>query len=147
VIRRVIGLGNRLRGDDAAGLLAADHLLEAAPPGVEVVGFEGESLALLDRWAGAEHVVLVDAVVSEAPPGTLYRLDIGGGDAPPRSWTLSTHAFPLVELIALAETLGRLPRTLIVHGVVGTRFEVGADPSPAVLEAIPALVERVLRDL
>ena len=61
----VIGLGNAARGDDAAGLIAARRL-----GGVE---HEGDPLALLDLWDGADCAVVIDAVSSGVEAGTAMR--------------------------------------------------------------------------
>ena len=104
----VIGLGNAARGDDAAGLVAARRL-----GGVE---HEGDLLALLDVWEGA--------------------------DSAPRSST-STHAVGLAEAIELARTLGRLPARLVVYGIEGERFEAGTGLTPAVSAALAAVAAAV----
>ena len=50
--RLFIGIGNPLRGDDAAGLLAARALRERGAGGAEVRELEGEPVDLIDAWAG-----------------------------------------------------------------------------------------------
>ena len=61
------------------------------------------------RWAGADEVVVVDAVRSGAPPGTRAPLRRAGEPLPPALRGASTHAFGLAEAIELARALGRLP--------------------------------------
>ena len=49
----VIGVGNEMRGDDAAGILAARLLRGQLDPGAAVVLEQpGEALGLLDQWEG-----------------------------------------------------------------------------------------------
>src|SRR3974377_801942 len=112
---RIIGIGNRDRGDDAAGLLAAERR-----GGGE---HGGEAPSLLDAWDGADDVVLIDAVVTGAPPGTLHRWD--ARDLPPEAVGLrvSTHAFSIVDAIHLAESTGCLPKKLVVYGIEAAQFE------------------------
>ncbi len=72
----MLGLGNDLRRDDAAGLVVARRLrAEAEPDGIAVGEGLGEASALLDAWSGRRAVILVDAMRSGAAPGTLRRLD------------------------------------------------------------------------
>ncbi len=132
----VIGVGNRLRGDDGAGPAVARAL-----DGREC---SGELFELLDAWEGAAAVVLVDAVRSGAPPGTLHRFD--ASETPlPVGFTAapSTHALGLGEAIELARAIGRLPGRVVVHGVEGERFELGEGLSAATASALAALEERV----
>jgi hydrogenase maturation protease len=132
----VIGLGNAARGDDAAGLIAARRL-----GGVE---HEGDALALLDVWDETASAVVIDAVASGAEPGTIHCFDAGAGPLPARlRSSTSTHAIGLGEAIELARALGRLPTRLIVFGIEGERFEAGAALTPAVAEAVDALVRQV----
>ncbi len=57
-----IGFGNANRGDDAAGLLAAQRLLERAPAHVTVKGVAGDGARLLEAWLGFDRAVVIDAV-------------------------------------------------------------------------------------
>ena len=54
--------------DDAASLLVARRLREL---GMQAHELGGEALALIDAWSGGADVIVVDAVKSGAPPGTI----------------------------------------------------------------------------
>jgi hydrogenase maturation protease len=130
--RVVIGVGNAARGDDAAGLIAARRL-----GGLE---HEGDPVALLDVWRGAELAVVIDAVSSGAEPGTVHRFDATSAPLPARlRGSTSSHALGLAEAIELGRTLGRLPGRLIVYGIEGERFEAGTELTPAVAAAVEAV--------
>jgi len=142
----VIGLGNRLRRDDAAGLELARALRDrAGEAGIAVREHEGETLGLLEEWEGAEAVVLVDAVSSGAAPGTLRRMD-GSVEPIPTHFrsSSSTHAVGLSDAIELARALGRLPARVVVFGIEGRYFDAGCGLSEDVRAAIAPLAERVL---
>ncbi|MFN8215501.1 MAG: hydrogenase maturation protease [Solirubrobacterales bacterium] len=148
--RLLVGLGNDLRGDDAAGLLVAREarrLLAGAGGAIEVLELAGEPVGLLDAWAGAERVVLADAVASGAAPGALHRLDAAAAPLPAAFATASTHALGLAEAIELGRALGRLPRRLTVLGIEAERLATGAEPSPAVLAAVAVAAARALTEL
>jgi len=129
----VIGVGNAARGDDAAGLLAARRL-----GGIEL---EGDPSALLELLHGVPSAVVIDAVRSGAPPGTIHRFDATEEPLPAsvRS-SSSTHAVGVAEAIELARTLGRLPAHVIVYGIEGAQFEAGARLSDPVVTAIDEVV-------
>jgi hydrogenase maturation protease len=137
----IAGVGNDWRGDDAAGLVAARRLRELLP-GVRVVEIVGDASALLDAWDGAALAIVIDAVRSGAPPGTIHRLD-GGPAAALRLG--STHAIGLAETIELGRTLDRLPARLELYGIEGARFDTRAELSPSVARAVEALCERLSR--
>lgn len=141
----VVGLGNRLRGDDAAGLEAVRLLGRGAP--AAVLEHEGEPLGLIELWEGARLVVVVDAVSSGGPAGSLHRVDAADAPLPARLRSPAAHAFGLADTIELARVLGRLPPALLVMGVEGACFDTGAGLSPEVSRALPALVAAVLAEL
>ncbi|MGZ8648627.1 MAG: hydrogenase maturation protease [Solirubrobacteraceae bacterium] len=132
----VIGVGNAARGDDAAGVIAARRL-----GGLE---HEGDPVALLHVWCDADTAIVIDAVSSGAPPGTVHRFDATAAPLPTKlRGSSSTHALGLAEAIELGRTLGQLPARLIVYGIEGERFEAGAELTPAVAAAIEAVVDAV----
>ena len=130
----VIGLGNSFRGDDGAGPAVARGLLDDVL--ARVRAYEGEPVGLIEEWTGADAVIVVDAVSSGAPPGTIHRLDPLAQPIPAALSQGSTHAFGLAETIELARALDRLPRRLVVYGIEGERFTAGEELSPAVTRAV-----------
>jgi hydrogenase maturation protease len=141
----VIGVGNAYRGDDAAGLVVARRLRER---GLEAIEQEGEPVALIDVFAARDAVVLVDAVQSGAPPGTVHRFDVSDGPLPRElRGSTSTHAVGLGEAIELARALGRLPPRVVVYGVEGARFATGVGLSYEVEAALAPLVEAISGEL
>jgi hydrogenase maturation protease len=143
----VIGIGNRLRGDDAAGVIAAEQLRPRVPEGVKVVSCDEEPSRLMEAWQGAESVLLVDTVSSGAPPGTLHRFDAGEETVPARTFRSSTHAIGIADTIELARALGRLPHRVRVYGIEAGSFETGSSLTRAVEAAVAFLVKDVLADL
>jgi len=144
----VIGLGNRDRGDDAVGLLVAKRLRGLVPKGVRVREHEGDPVALLELWKGADLIVVIDAVQSGAPPGTVQRFEAHERALPSAvTFGISTHGVGLAETIELARSLKKLPKRLIVYGVEGACFEIGRGLSPEVAHAIGDVVQSVLEEL
>jgi hydrogenase maturation protease len=137
----VIGLGNSWRGDDGAGPAVARGLLDQVQARVRV--YEGEPVGLIEEWSGADTVIVVDAVSSGAPPGTLHRLDPLSEPIPAALSQGSTHAFGLAETIELARTLDRLPPRLTVYGIEGERFAAGQQLSAPVSAAVDAVREEL----
>ncbi len=75
----VIGIGQSLRGDDAAGLEAVRQWQEKYPetanrPEVRVEASELPGLGLIDLLDDMDAAVIVDAVKSSAKPGTIHRI-------------------------------------------------------------------------
>jgi len=143
----VIGIGTPDHGDDAAGLLVAEGVRAATSPRtVTVRELVGDQLSLLDMWAGAREVYVIDAVRSGGPPGTIYRFD-GTQGLTEHFTNAGTHAFSLADVIALARALDRMPARIIGYGIEGARWELGAPMSPQVMDAVSTVIKRVCREL
>lgn len=132
----VIGVGNLDRGDDAVGRLVASALRVTVPEGVIVVESDGDPAAIMDAWAGAGLAVVIDAMVSGAPPGTVRRFDATDDPLPAAVDLASTHGLGAAEAVELARSLGRLPDRLLVYGVEGISFHPGAPMSGPVAAAV-----------
>jgi hydrogenase maturation protease len=142
----VIGLGNRIRGDDGAGPRVAELVAERAPE-LEAIAWEREPTDLLTLWDDAALVVLVDAVAG-ARPGSWHRLELGEGPLSRRPGpTASTHVLTLAEVIELGRELARMPARLVIFGVEAAGFEAGAGLSPAVAAALDPLADAVLAEV
>ncbi len=151
---RVIGVGNAYRHDDGVGLRVVEVARERIGDSASVQTLDGEPTRLLDAWEGADVAVIVDAVQSGAPAGTVHRIAIDG-DAPAsgsdvvpaRPRAASSHAPGPGEAIALARALGRLPRRLVLYGVEGTDFSEGIGLSDPVDEVVHAIVASIVNDV
>jgi hydrogenase maturation protease len=146
-VRLVLGIGNAWQGDDAAGLAAARLLRERVPAGVEVRSLEGEPVSLVEALDGAEEALLVDAVRSGAPAGTVHRIDATDEPVPATMSAASTHTLGVGEAIELARALGRLPARVVLYGIEAERIAAGAELTPAVARAVDEVVESVLAEL
>jgi hydrogenase maturation protease len=143
----VIGIGHPDRGDDAVGRLVAARLRDHAPDGVTILETDGEAGKLLDLFGDADDVIIVDAGLSGARPGTIHRLDAVAASLPRPMFAMSSHAIGLVESIELARALGALPRRCVVYAIEAERFDLGAGLSPPVAAVIELACERVLDEL
>jgi hydrogenase maturation protease len=131
-----------LRGDDAVGIEVA-RALRARSPRLDVHERSGDPLGLIALWEGADHVIIVDAVCSGSPAGTVHRFDPSVERLAPSRW-LTSHKLDLAHTIELARRLGRLPPSLVLLGVEGACFELGAPLSAPVRQAARWLVEELL---
>jgi hydrogenase maturation protease len=141
----VVGLGNGLRGDDAAGLDAA-RVIRSRAPWLETIELEREPSALLELWPGRAQAIVIDAVAG-VEPGRVFRFD--GADPLPAEFGAgpSTHLLGLSEVIELGRELDRLPERLDVIGIEGSRFALGAPMTPAVRGAVHTVAAAVLAEL
>ena len=144
----VIGTGNDHRGDDAVGLLIARRLRVRTNLEVAVHEHKGDGTTLMEAWAGAQKVIIVDAARSGAAPGTIYRFEVTSDDIPTALFSQCTHTFGVAEGIELARALKQLPPRLVLYGIEGARFQFGASLSGEVYKAAYTLLNKHLpRDI
>jgi hydrogenase 3 maturation protease len=99
----VLAVGSSIRGDDAAGLLAAGHLKDFARRSRgRVKIFLGETApenltGEIKRYQPA-HLVVIDAMDTQAPPGELHMLEFHEREFSSLGPT-STHNLPLGILL------------------------------------------------
>lgn len=143
----ILGLGNLLCGDDGAGVaaitrLARDH---EEPEGVRILDGGTLGLALLPWIRSAKTVLLVDAVLADAPPGTIVRIE---GDEVTRAVAqrLSVHQVGVADLLDGARLLGGLPERVILIGIVPGQMNLEVALSPAVAEGLGALVDATIAE-
>jgi hydrogenase maturation protease len=145
---KVIGVGNAWRGDDAVGLMVARRLKQENLPKVEIAECPGSGCSLADAWQDAASVIVVDAMASGAPPGTISRFD--GHDSAETflvSRSSSSHSWGLSEALALGKVFQNLPPVLIIYGIEGEHFTIDNKLSPAVAAAIPEAVRRIAEEI
>ena len=143
----LIGVGNRLRGDDAAGLEVVRRLRLAHPPGVVLIEQEGEPASLIEAWNTADEALVVDGISSGSAPGRLHRFDVTHAPLPAEIFNPSTHAMGLPEAVELARELDRLPGRLVVYGIEGESFEAGEGLSDPVQKTVEKLVLELYHEL
>lgn len=143
----LVGVGNRFRSDDAAGLEVARRVREMHPRGIRVVEEEGEPGSLLQAWELVAEALVIDAVEADEEPGALLRFEATAGPLPVELFRPSTHALGVADAVELGRELERLPHRLAVYGIAGENFETGEGLSPPVQTTVDALVEELHDEL
>jgi len=138
----VIGVGHPLRGDDAVGPEAAERL---QAKGLDALVLDGEGARLIDAWTGRDHVVVIDALSTEDPVGTIRVIEAADEIVPTGAFRYSSHAFGLAEAIETSRALDQLPARLTIFGIAGRDFTLGAPMHPAVEAAMAEVITRVQR--
>jgi hydrogenase 3 maturation protease len=140
----VLGIGNRLGGDDAAGIYVVDmlnqrrHRVKTLPPEIMAIdtGTAPESYTSVIRQHRPDLLILVDAADMGLPPGALRTI------TPEKISILSfsTHHMPLSMFIAyVKEFCGKV----LLVGVQPERTETGSGISKAVRKSVKNLAEAI----
>jgi hydrogenase maturation protease len=146
----ILGLGNPLITDDSVGLRVVEELQSrlAGRSDVEVSEDYWGGLRLMERMVGFDGAIVVDAIQTGAPPGTIHRLT---PDGIPTQRSASAHDMNLATALEFGRQAGlHLPQNAAIR-LVGIEAEdiltFSERCTPAVQAAIPRAVEAVLEAL
>jgi hydrogenase maturation protease len=138
---QVIGCGNLHRMDDGAGVLVAERLRALGIPAEVETGGAFELMAARDHH---EHVILIDAVLTGAPVGTVHLWE-GCPPYLPPTRQFSSHGFGLAEALRLGQALKCMPDRITVYGIEGKEFALGEAISPEVAVAIERVAQGIAK--
>lgn len=132
----VIGFGNPLRRDDGLGAVVANE----AGRRFDVAVLAPQQLLPehTDIVRRAMSVVFVDATLGAESPGNITCEAIKGAEFPSYSHTIS----PADLLCLTRKAYGWEPKAWLIT-VAGATFEFGTQLSPAVVEAVPKVIELI----
>jgi len=133
--------------DDGIGIRVAREL-RRQPPGknIKVFVYQKLDLALLEDLQGASKVVVVDALQSGNPPGTVSKYSIDSREESHLQLP-SLHGLGLSDLFALARYAGLLTCPVVVVGVEPKDCRPGKRMSREVVASLPTILEEVAREL
>ena len=139
----VVGIGNSLLTDDGAGI----HTLERFAAGnlddaVDCIDGGTVGLALLDRLAGLEGLVALDAMKLGKRPGTVTVLQNEDMDSHLRRQKGSVHEVGLSDLMDALRLRGELPYHRALIGIEPADMNWGTEPTDPVAAAIPEAAAR-----
>lgn len=144
----VIGLGNEFRCDDRVGLFVAAQIKSAGLVNVRVLQGVSDAVGLIESWDEADAVFVVDCAVSGGPPGTVYQFDGLADHIPEMLFSrYSSHAFSVVDALALAGALGRLPSKLVIYAIEAANCDTGTEMTPVVVQSARRVVTDILEQI
>jgi len=139
----IIGLGS-WNGDDRVGWSLVEWLCKRRKPFAPAFALE-EPTRIIDYLDGCEHLVIIDACLSGAEPGTIFRLTWPDSRLDQLRCE-SSHSFSLGATLRLAEQLGTLPSRVVIYAVEVGQCHCTSKLSKEVKRALPKLKQRVLRE-
>lgn len=140
----LLGVRQRLRGDDSVGLAAVERWQQQyhhKEPALIVKLAESPGLALLDILDGFQAALIVDAIASGAEPGQIHQLK----EAELAAFSpgaKSAHGLGIAETLSIAQALPteKLPDNIEFIGVEVESVEIGQPLSASIERSLPAVV-------
>jgi len=163
----VVGLGNPILGDDGVGWRVAEEVkrrLQIADFRSQIEPAESQSvirnpkseievdclalggLSLMERLVGYDRAIIVDAVTTGQPPGTVSRFRLDELPDFSTAHTSAAHDTSLQTALRVGRTMGaHLPGEVLIVGVEAQSvYDFSEILSPPVAEAVPVAARLVL---
>ena len=146
----LLGLGNPLLKDDSIGLRVVQELRSRinGDPSIEIGEDYWGGLRLMERMIGFERAIIVDAICTDASPGTIHVLS---PDDIPTQRSASVHDVNLSTALELGRQAGaKLPASedIMLIGVEAADVQTfDEELSPEVEIALPKAIGVVLSAL
>lgn len=111
----ILGLGNILMQDEGVGVRVVEILQDRYTFSSNVRMMDGGTLGLrlMNPILETDHLIVVDAVRTGSPPGTLHRLSIEDLRTNVKG-KQSLHQVDFLETLQYVKIVGRLPTTVII---------------------------------
>ena len=146
----IIGLGNPLLRDDSVGLRVVQMLrgILSDRPDIELMEDYWGGLRLMEQMVGFDRAIIVDAICTDAPSGTIHLLS---PDDIPTQRSASAHDVNLPTALELGRQAGaHLPPNehILLIGIEAADVQTFEESlSPEVEAALPHVVDQILSEL
>jgi len=144
----VLGIGNVLMTDDSVGIRVINELERRFrfPENVELLDGGTSGIELLSYIVNRDYLIIVDAIKSDLPPGTVVKVE--GEDVPAKFMTrISPHQLGLSDLLAAATLTGELPKEMVLFGIEPKVISLGLEMTDEVKGSFEKLLGVVVDEL
>jgi hydrogenase maturation protease len=142
----ILGIGNTLFRDEGVGVEVIRRL-ELADDLADVVLIDGGTLSftLAPAIADSPRLIVVDAAILNAPPGSVRVFEGEAMDQQLSGKGKSVHEVSLMDLMDMARLSGTLPQRRALVGIEPDEVDWGDTLSPAVDAAVPLALAEIRR--
>jgi hydrogenase maturation protease len=146
---RVVGVGNILYRDEGVGVFAAHSLRQAFAftPEVEIIDGALLGFSLLDVFADGTTVIVLDALLADGDPGTIFRLGTDQllqlGD----EMTPTAHEIDPINVLKHARAFGNDVEMILIGIVPDDASQMALGLTPALAGAFDRFVQAAVSEL
>ncbi len=144
----VLGIGNILLQDEGIGVHVVRELQRRyqIPAEVEILDGGTAGMSLFEDLMDKDYVIIVDAVHTGEPPGTVVRL---ADEAVPvfLQQRISPHQLGLSEVLAALVLADKKPSHLVLIGIVPEAMELSLELTAMLEPKVDLLVQQVVAEL
>jgi hydrogenase maturation protease len=143
----LLGLGNPILGDDAAGWRVVEALRDFLPDEMAADTLAGGGLSVMERLEGFDRAVIVDTIqTGQAPKGQVVVMPLEALPNPLTGHLSSAHETNLLTALQAGRALGiHLPQQITVVGIeTQAVYDFGDKLSAEIEAAVPAAIQAIL---
>lgn len=143
----ILGIGNTLLSDEGVGVHVINEMeKKTLPENVELLDGGTGNFTLLGPMQEANRVIIIDATLDGARPGTVRRLTPKFSTDYPA--TLTAHDIGLKDILDAFYLLGDIPEVILYAiSIAPLKEGLSLELSPQVKTIIPSLIERIIKDI
>jgi len=145
----IVGVGNRLLGDEGVGLHVIDNLSQIPmPSNVDVVDCGCDLLSLIPHLNKPQKIIVIDAIRAGGKPGEIYRLDYN--ELKTRGVEMqSSHQVRATDALGLLKQIYPVLAgcEIIIIGIEPEAMELSICLSEKVRESIADVTKSVLGEI
>ncbi len=144
----VAGIGNVLFSDEGVGVHLVRQLVgKKLPKHVTLAEIGTCSIELIRAMSGKDKVIIVDAMLSNEPPGTVYRLANGDLKSQRSRLLTNLHQFGLIEALLSAKLLGTRAE-IVIFGISPKDYKtLSMKLTPQLSSSLPKIVQTILKEI
>lgn len=143
----VLGVGNLLLRDEGVGIHLIQKLKETEiGEGVELVDGGTSLLDFIPQAEDVSKLIIVDAIKLGGKPGTTYKICVDDSLLKGAKGITSLHQLGVVETLAIAQKMGKLPHTVII-GIEPKEISYGLELSPEIVREMGKMVNLILDEV
>jgi hydrogenase maturation protease len=143
----IMGVGNLLLGDEGVGVHLIQKLREMQlGEGIELVDGGTSLLDFIPQAEDVSKLIIVDAVKLGGKPGTTYKICVDDSLLKGAKGITSLHQLGVVETLAIAQKMGKLPHTVII-GIEPKEISYGLELSPEIVREMGKMVNLILDEV
>ena len=143
----VLGVGNLLLKDEGVGVHLIKKLKEMEiSERVELVDGGTSLLDFIPQAEDVSKLIIVDAIKLGGKPGTTYKICVDDSLLRGGKEITSLHQLGVVETLAIAQKMGKLPHTVII-GIEPKDIGYGLELSPEIEREMGKIVNLILNEV
>ena len=141
----IIGVGNPILSDDAAGIRVGQYLKQRFPD-LEVIETSEYGIGMLDYVTGYDRLVIIDSIKTGGQVGEVYKLELA--DLNPASYYPTSHGVDIATAFKLGQKLGyKIPGHICIYAIeVADNTSFSESCTAAIEASLPSIAEQIIKE-